>query len=103
MIRLLKETPNARQRRLVEGDQRVAKRDEHEQLGEVEHLVAKAVVREHHPDALPGDQDGGERQEQTVAEAQELRFVDRQQVRDRLLHGGQKVEFGMSPPTVVYG
>ena len=74
-----------------------------QQLGELEHLVAEAVVREHHLDALPGDQDGRERQEQAVAEPQELRLVDRQQVRDGLLNRGQEVELHDDPPTAPYG
>ena len=51
----------ARNRRLVERDHRVAERHEQQQLGELEHLVAQAVVGEHHPHALPADDDGRER------------------------------------------
>ena len=60
-------------------------------------------MREHHPDALPGDQDGRERQEQPVAKPQELRLIDGQQVRDRLLDRWQEVElhdFSDASPTV---
>ena len=31
--------------------------------------------REHHPDAVPGEQDRRERQEQPIADADELRFL----------------------------
>ena len=78
---------DAGDRRLVERDQRVAERDEQQQLGEAEQLVPEALLTQHHPDAVPRDQNRGEREEQRVAEAQELRLVGRQQLGDRLLDG----------------
>ena len=80
------------QRRLVERDQRVAERDEQQQLGELEHVIAKAVAREHHMDAVPGDDDRGEREEQAVSEAQELWLVRQQQARDCLLDRRKQIE-----------
>jgi hypothetical protein len=61
---LLNDTPMPGSGRLVERDQRVAERDEQQQLGEVEHLVAEPSSREHHPDAVPGDDDRREGHEQ---------------------------------------
>ena len=40
-----------------------------QQLGEAEHVLAGLAPREHHPDAVPGEQDRRERQEQPIADA----------------------------------
>ena len=40
---------------LVERDEGVAERDEEQQPGEPEHVVAERVLREHHLDALPDE------------------------------------------------
>ena len=85
--------PDARQRRLVERDQRVAERDDEQQLGELEHRIAQPVSREHHLDAVPRDDDRGEREEQAMSEAEELRLVRQQQSRDCLLDRRKQIEF----------
>ena len=61
-------------------------------LGEVEHVIAEAVVREHHLHALPRQYDGREGEKQRVPEPEELRLIDGQQVADRLLDGRDQVE-----------
>ena len=68
---------NAGQRTLVEGDERITERDEQQQLGEVEHLLAHTVAREHHLDALPRNDNRRQGHEETVAEAEEFRLMSR--------------------------
>ncbi len=75
----------SRNRRLVERDHGVSEGDEQQQLCEVEHLLAQAIAREHHLDAMPRNDDRRQRHKQPVPETQELRFMDCQQVGDRLL------------------
>src|SRR5688500_11594224 len=66
---------NAAQRAPSAGDEGGAERDEKEELREIEHLLAETVMREHHSDAVPGNQDGGERDEEPVTELEEYRLV----------------------------
>src|SRR4029453_12371875 len=75
-----------RQRRPIEGKQRITERDDQQQLGEPEHGVAEPLAGEHHLDAMPHDDDGCERQKQPVPEAEELRFVRQQKPGDPLLN-----------------
>ena len=51
-----------------------------QELGEAEHVLAGLAPGEHHPDAVPGEEDGRERQEQPIPDADELRFLRVQQV-----------------------
>src|SRR3989442_3960207 len=76
---------NPGQRRFVVHDQRVAKGDQEQQLGEVKHVIAERVPGEHHPNAVPDDEDCGEGDEHRVPEPKELWFVGGQQTGDRLL------------------
>src|SRR5205823_12770133 len=78
---------NARNRRLVKRDQRVAERDPEQQLGELEHVIAKGIVAQHYSNPLPHDQYCCEGKEQRKSESQERRLVRRQQHRNGLLHG----------------
>src|SRR5688572_2164611 len=85
--------PDSGQRRLVERDERVAQRNDKKPLRELEHRIAEAVSREHHLDAVPGEDDRGERQKQAMAEAKELWLIRQQQARDRLLNCREQIAF----------
>ena len=93
-MRLENDSPKPGNRRLVEGDHRVAERDDEQQLGEAEHVLARLAPGEHHADAVPHEQDRGEGQEHPIANGDELRLLRRQQARDGLLDGADRVVAG---------
>ena len=89
-----KRLADAGNRRRVERDHRVAEGDHQQQLGEAEHVLAGLAPGEHHPDAVPDEQDGRERDEHPVADAEELRLLRGQQAGDGLLDGADRVVAG---------
>ena len=81
---------DARDRTLVVRDQRIAKREEQQELGELKEMFGRLhrVLRKHHLGAVPPDQDDRDRAKQVPAESQELRLVREEQTADGVLHRG---------------
>jgi len=71
----------------------VPERDDQEELGEAEEATA-VLSAEHPADAVPGDQDGGEGEEEARADIDEGPFVRRQQADDGVLDGADGVVAG---------